>query len=196
MFFKKVSRNIFWKQAANFNKEICAFRLKIKRKFSGGKMKFKFITILCLAFALFLSACGGKSDADLQKAAETAAKAKAPTVTVAVKDGVATLTGEVATEQAKTDAATAAKVDGIKSVTNNITVKPTPPPITATTDTSMKPAIEAALKAKGFTEVTVDTSTTPATLRGTFPKGKLAEVIQTAQTANGGKPVKNEATEK
>ena len=159
-------------------------------------MKFKFITILCLAFALFLSACGGKSDADLQKAAETAAKAKAPTVTVAVKDGVATLTGEVATEQAKTDAATAAKVAGIKSVTNNITVKPTPPPITATTDTSMKPAIEAALKAKGFTEVTVDTSTTPATLRGTFPKGKLAEVIQTAQTANGGKPVKNEATEK
>ncbi len=158
-------------------------------------MKFKFITILCLAFALFLSACG-KSDADLQKAAETAAKAKAPTVTVAVKDGVATLTGEVATEQAKTDAATAAKVGGIKSVTNNITVKPTPPPITATTDTSMKPAIEAALKAKGFTEVTVDTSTTPATLRGNFPKGKLAEVIQTAQTANGGKPVKNEATEK
>ena len=158
-------------------------------------MKFKFITILCLAFALFLSACG-KSDADLQKAAETAAKAKAPTVTVAVKDGVATLTGEVATEQAKTDAATAAKVDGIKSVTNNITVKPTPPPITATTDTSMKPAIEAALKAKGFTDVTVDTSTTPATLRGTVAKGNLAQVQQTATTANGGKPVKNEVTEK
>jgi len=158
-------------------------------------MKFKFITILCLAFALFLSACG-KSDADLQKAAETAAKAKAPTVTVAVKDGVATLTGEVATQQAKTDAEAAAKVDGIKSVTNNITVKPTPPPITATTDTSMKPAIEAALKAKGFTDVTVDTSTTPATIRGTVAKGKLAEVQQTATLANGGKPVKNEVTEK
>lgn len=159
-------------------------------------MKFKFITILCLAFALFLSACGGKSDADLQKAAETAAKAKAPSVTVAVKDGVATLTGEVATEQVKTDAGTAAKVDGVKSVTNNITVKPTPPPMTATTDTSMKPAIEAALKAKGFTDVTVDTSTTPATLRGTYPKDKLAELIQTTTLANGGKPVKNEATGK
>lgn len=159
-------------------------------------MKFKFITILCLAFALLLSACG-KSDADLQKAAETAAKAKAPTVTVAVKDGVATLTGEVATQQAKDDAATAAKVDGVKSVTNNITVKaPTPPPMTATTDTSMKPAMEAALKAKGYTDVTVDTSTTPATIRGTVAKGKLADVVQTAQTANGGKPVKNEVTEK
>lgn len=159
-------------------------------------MKFKFITILCLAFALFLSACGGKSDADLQKAADIAAKAKAPTVTVAVKDGVATLSGEVATEQAKTDAATAAKVDGIKSVTNNITVKPTPPPMTATTDNSMKPAIEAALKAKGFTDVTVDTSTTPATIRGTVAKGKMAQVQQTATMANGGKPVKNEVIEK
>ena len=159
-------------------------------------MKFKFITILCLAFALFLSACGGKSDADLQKAAETAAKAKAPTATVAVKDGVVTLTGEVATEQAKTDAGTAAKVDGVKSVTNNITVKAPPPPMTATTDSGLKPAIEAALKAKGFTDVTVDTSTPTATLRGTVAKGKLAEVVQTATLANGGKPVKNEVTEK
>lgn len=159
-------------------------------------MKFKFITILCLAFALFLSACGGKSDADLQKAAETAVKAKAPTATVAVKEGVVTLTGEAATEQAKTDAGTAAKVEGVKSVTNNMTVKPTPPPVTATTDNSMKPAIEAALKAKGFNDVTVDTTTTPATIRGTVAKGKLAEVVQTAQAANGGKPVKNEVTEK
>ena len=159
-------------------------------------MKFKFITILCLAFALFLSACGGKSDADLQKAAETAAKAKAPTATVAVKDGVVTLTGEAATEQAKNDAGTAAKVDGVKSVTNNMTVKPPAPVITATTDAGLKPAIEAALKQKGFTDVTVDTTTTPATIRGTVAKGKIAEVIQTAQAANGGKPVKNEVTEK
>ena len=159
-------------------------------------MKFKFITILCLAFALFLSACGGKSDADLQKAADTAVKAKAPTATVAVKDGVATLTGEAATEQAKTDAGTAAKVEGVKSVTNNMTVKPPAPVITATTDNSMKPAIEAALKAKGFTDVTVDTTTTPATIRGTYPKDKLAELIQTTTLANGGKPVKNEATGK
>ncbi len=160
-------------------------------------MKFKFITILCLAFALFLSACGGKSDADLQKAAETAAKAKAPTATVAVKDGVATLTGEAATEQAKTDAGTAAKVEGVKSVTNNMTVKaPTPPPMTATTDPGLKTAIESALKGKGFADITVDTTTTPATIRGTVAKGKLAEVVQTAQAANGGKPVKNEVTEK
>lgn len=64
------------------------------------------------------------------------------------------------------------------------------------TDPALKPKIEAALKAKGFNEVTVDTSTTPATLRGSYPKDKLAEVMQTAMEANGGKPVQNQATGK
>lgn len=66
----------------------------------------------------------------------------------------------------------------------------------ATTDPNLKSNIESALKSKGFTDVTVDTTTTPATLRGTVAKGKLPEVVQTAQTANGGKPVKNEVQEK
>ena len=66
---------------------------------------------------------------------------------------------------------------------------------TAATDPALKSKIEDALKKKGFTNVTVDTSTTPATLRGTYPKGKLDEVIQTAQEANDKKPVKNEMTE-
>lgn len=66
---------------------------------------------------------------------------------------------------------------------------------TAATNPALKTTIEDALKAKGFTSVTVDVSTTPATLRGTYPKGKLDEVIQTAQKANGEKPVKNEMTE-
>jgi hypothetical protein len=66
----------------------------------------------------------------------------------------------------------------------------------AKTDPNLKSKIESALKAKGFTEVTIDTSTTPATLRGTYPKDKLADVMATAMEANGGKPVKNEATGK
>lgn len=76
----------------------------------------------------------------------------------------------------------------------------TPTPVaktteSATTDTAAKTKIEDALKKKGFTGVTVDTTTTPATLRGTVAKGKLAEVVQVAQEA-AGKPVKNEVTEK
>lgn len=68
-------------------------------------------------------------------------------------------------------------------------------PLAANTDPALKTAIESELRKKGFSNITVDVTTTPATLRGTYPKGKLAEVIQTAQVANGGKPVKNEATE-
>ncbi len=84
--------------------------------------------------------------------------------------------------------------------TNTATVA-TPSPIaktteSAATDSNLKPKIEAALKAKGFTDITVDTTTTPATIRGTYPKGKLDEVVATANEANGGKPVKNETTAK
>ena len=48
---------------------------------------------------------------------------------------------------------------------------------------------------KGFDGVIVDYSTTPLTLRGTVPKGKLAMVIGLVQENNGGKPIKNELTE-
>lgn len=76
---------------------------------------------------------------------------------------------------------------------------PTPVAVTneaAKTDPNLKSKIESALKAKGFSDVTVDTATTPATLRGTYPKSKIAEVMQVAQEANGGKPVQNAATGK
>src|SRR5258708_39211934 len=91
-------------------------------------MKVKFLAVLTLTIALFMSACG-KSDADLTKAAtDKLAADKVTGVTVAVKDGVATLTGEVADVTVKSKAETSVKaVDGIKSVTNNCTLKPLPP---------------------------------------------------------------------
>lgn len=83
---------------------------------------------------------------------------------------------------------------GCKSDTNvNAIVKPTE---AAKTEPMMENKIQDALKAKGFTDVTVDTSTTPATLRGTVEKDKMAEVMQVAMEANGGKPVKNEVVAK
>ena len=93
-------------------------------------MKIKFLTVVSLTVALFLGACGGKSDADLQTAADKAVKGDTTTstVTVAVKDGVATITGEVADDAAKAKAEQLAKVEGVKSVTNEVTV---PPPATA-----------------------------------------------------------------
>jgi hyperosmotically inducible periplasmic protein len=153
-----------------------------------------FLLVLSIAAMMALSACKGVTDADLQKSAME--KVANPAVTVAVKDGVATLTGEVA-DQAALDKIKALKIEGIKEMKmDGLKVKPTPAPIVAATDPMLKGNIEKALAAKGFKDVTVDVTTTPATLRGSYPKDKIAEVMQAAQAANGGKPVKNEATGK
>ena len=84
---------------------------------------------------------------------------------------------------------------------NRNAVVTTPTPVvrtneTAATDPALKSRVEDALKKKGFADVTVDTTTTPMTLRGTVAKGKLADVMAAAMEANGGKPVNNQVTEK
>lgn len=79
----------------------------------------------------------------------------------------------------------------------NTTTAPTAVPRTtesATVDPNMRTKIQDALNKKGFKNVTVEAMGGDAVLRGTYPKGKLAEVVATAQEA-AGKPVKNEATE-
>ncbi len=147
-------------------------------------MKIKFLTVLTLGVALFISACGGKSDADVQKAA--ADKLRADNVagaTVTVKDGVATLTGEVADAATKTKAETSAKVEGVKSVVNNLTVKPLPTPPPAAPDPMIKTAIEDGFKKAGCTGATVEVMNGVATLRGTVPKGKLGECVMAANQA-------------
>ena len=55
--------------------------------------------------------------------------------------------------------------------------------------------IEEALKKAGFADVTVDTKTTPATLRGTVAKGKT-EAMMKVVTEAAGKPLANATTEK
>jgi hypothetical protein len=69
--------------------------------------------------------------------------------------------------------------------------------VNAVTDNGDKAKIEGALKKAGFNDVTVDTSTTPATLRGSVAKGKTTDMMKVAVEASGsGKPLKNETTEK
>jgi hypothetical protein len=85
------------------------------------------------------------------------------------------------------------------SVNNKAMATATPTPVVQTNEaanigTGDKTKVEAALKAKGFNNVTVDMTTTPPTLRGSVPKDKMTEAIQTAQQA-AGKPFKNEITE-
>jgi len=142
-------------------------------------MKIKFITVLTIAIALFVSACG-KSDADVQKGVtEKLAAAGVTGVTVAVKDGVATLTGEVADAAAKKKAEdTARTVEGVKSVVNSTTLKPVPVATPAAPDPALTGKITEDLKKAGCTGASVSVASGKVTVTGEVPNAKYAECVQ------------------
>jgi|SRR5690606_20691973 len=145
-------------------------------------MKIKLITLLTIATVVFAAACG-KSDSDLQ----TAVQQKLTTdgimgVTVAVNDGVATLTGQVDDVTVRNRAETSARsVEGIKSVTNNVTTKPLATPTPPPADPALQGKIETNLKQKGCTGLTVTTTGGRVTVSGTVPSAKYAECVQVVQ---------------
>jgi hypothetical protein len=100
-------------------------------------VKFQRLGILAIIalMTLVLGACGGKSDADIQT--EVQGRVKTPGVTVAAKEGVVTLTGTVTTQAERDAAEAAAKGEGVKSVTNNIQIKPMPTPMAMPTTMPM-----------------------------------------------------------
>ena len=151
-------------------------------------MKIKILTVFGLAMVLLLAACG-KSDADVQKA--VAAKLAADNVTgvtVAVKDGVATLTGEVADITVKNKAEASAKgVEGVKSVTNNTTLKPLPTPVPPPADPMLQGKVEENLKKAGCTGATVTVAGGTVTLSGTVPDAKYAECVKVVSESGAGK---------
>jgi osmotically-inducible protein OsmY len=152
-------------------------------------MKVKVFTVLTLAFALFMMACG-KSDADLQKAATDKLTAdKVTGVTVAVKDGVATLTGEVADAAVKSKAEAAVKgVEGIKSVdVAKLTVKPAPTPPPPSPDKMIEGTVNEAIKKLGLTGANITATVTNGeiVLTGDVAKADLTKVMQAANEAKG-----------
>jgi osmotically-inducible protein OsmY len=137
---------------------------------------------------LLAGACG-KKDADIQKAAQDKLTAdNVSGVSVAVKDGVATLTGEVADITVKNKAESSVKgVEGVKSVTNNVTLRPLPTPVPPPADPMLKGKVDEALKKAGCTGATVEVQGGTVTLRGTVPEAKFAECVQAAQQSGAGK---------
>ena len=141
---------------------------------------------LCIAIA----ACG-PSDADIKADAEKAI-AGVQGATVDVASGVATISGQVANEAAKTTAETAVKgVKGVKSVIDNATV--TPPPVVISADDSLKTNVAAALKA--YPTLTADVKDGVVTLTGNVKKTELPKVMQ-AVSALHPKKIENKATVK
>jgi len=147
---------------------------------------FASLITLCLAIA----ACG-PSDADIKAEADKAI-AGVQGATVDVASGVATISGQVANEAAKTTAETAVKgVKGVKSVVDNATVAP--PPVVISADDSLKTNVAAALK--GYPTLTADVKDGVVTLTGDVKKADLPKVMQ-AVSALHPKKIENKATVK
>ena len=151
-------------------------------------MKIKFLTVLSLMIVVLLAGCG-KKDADVQKAvADKLAADHVTGVTVVVKDGVATLSGEVADITVKNKAVASAKgVEGVKSVTDNTTVKPLPTPAPAPADPMLKGKVEENLKKAGCAGATVEIANGTVTLSGTVPEAKYAECVKVVNESGAGK---------
>jgi hyperosmotically inducible protein len=160
-------------------------------------MRIKFFTVLLVAIAMFAAACG-KSDTDLTKAASDKLTAdKVTGVTVVVKDGVASLSGEVADVTVKSKAEASVKgVEGIKSVTNGITLKAVPAPTPDGNDKMLEGTVNENLKKANLTGVTATVSNGEVTLNGTVAsQADLAKAMQAASSTNP-KKVNNNVTVK
>ena len=151
-------------------------------------MKIKLFTVLALAVALFVSACGGKSDTDIQKAANDKLVAdKISGITASVKDGVVTLTGDVKEIIVKTKAESSVKsVEGVKSVTNNINVV-TPPATPPPADPMLQGRVDEALKKAGCTGATATINNGVVTLTGTVPEAKYATCFKAVSEIGAGR---------
>lgn len=150
------------------------------------KMKKLLTSIVLMVFtilAINLASCKGKvKDADIKAAVETALKADpmAAGALVDVKDGVATLTGECKDEMCKKLCADiAGKIKGVKSVVNNCTVTPPPPPVEVSADDPLTKAVTDALKA--FPDVSATVKDGIITLTGKIAKADRQKLMMALQ---------------
>lgn len=155
-------------------------------------MKRILAVIAIIAFSFALPSCKGKSDADLKTAAEAAIQAN-PDLSgaiVEVKDGVATISGELKDPAAQAAAETAVKnVKGIKSVSNETTVAPPPAPVNITPDDPLTSAVKDAIKDHPAVSATVTDGV--VTLTGEITKADLKTLMQKVQAT---KPKKIESS--
>jgi osmotically-inducible protein OsmY len=109
-------------------------------------------------------------------------------IAVTAAAGVVTLAGTVSTEADKSSAEQLAKgVEGVKSVTNTLMVKPpvvnaTPPPVSE--DSKLRNDVTAALTKYGITGVTATVANGEVTLTGDIQRAKLQDAMKAANEAH------------
>ena len=141
-----------------------------------------------ILFSFFMVGCKSKvKDADVETSvtSELRNKPEFSAVTVSVKDGVATLAGEVKDEATKSAAATEAKsVKGVSSVNNNITIATpvTTAPVEITADDPLNALAKDAVKDHPGVVASVNDGV--VTLTGEIKKADLPKLIQKINALN------------
>jgi len=152
------------------------------------KVSLSFAVMASLSFMLV--SCGPK-DEDIKKNIE-AKLTNLPGVTVEVKDGVATLSGEFIDAATKTAVENDIKtVKGVKSVVDNATVTPPPAPVVISEDDQLKTMVASALKE--YSGLNAEVKDGIVTLTGEVKKADLIKVMQTLNSLKP-KKIDNKAT--
>ena len=148
----------------------------------------KLLPVLLLAATVSLTACGPK-DADVKAKSEESLKSNPETsgIMVSVEKGVATISGEVANEGARSTAEGLVKdVKGVKSVVNNVTVAaPAAAPVVVTPDDPLTIAVRDATKDHPGVTATVNMGT--ITLTGTATKDENRTLMMKLNALKPGK---------
>ncbi|MBA2350799.1 MAG: BON domain-containing protein [Burkholderiales bacterium] len=171
----------------------------------------KYWFFLVFLMAGMLAGCAPKDD-KIGSEVQARVAAAAPGITAAVKDGVVTLSGQVDSDNAKTQAErTARDVKGVKNVVNNLKVKSAPlatpdmaPAPVATPDKAPAPAFEADdakiknavtanLEKVGVSGVDVQVQNGEVKLTGDIKRAQLQDAMKAANEAKP-KKVVNEMT--
>ena len=150
-----------------------------------------FLAVFLSASVLFFSCSPKDSDVQSKITEKFAATPELAGASASVDKGVATITGQLADEAARTEAENAAKdVKGVKSVVNNTTVMaPPPPPPPAAMDITQG-VMDAT---KDFPGVTATVNNGEITLKGTLNRADLPKLMQSLNSLNPTK-INNELT--
>lgn len=160
-------------------------------------MRLTLLSLLIAACGMTLSSCKGKvKDSDIQMVVEDKAKTITGlgTATASVKDGVVTLTGQVADETAKVAYESAVKtIPGVKSVVNELTVAPPAPsePVNISPDATLTSAVADVLKA--YSGVKAEVKDGVVTLTGDIKRADLQKLMP-ALSALKPKKIENKLT--
>ena len=150
----------------------------------------RLIPAMALGLMIFFTGCAPK-DADIRSEIEKKLKSNPATAAAAVTviEGVATLSGELADENAKAEAAKLITgIKGVKSVVNNVTLTPPPPVFIPPVITADDPLMQSVKDAtKDYPGVKAEVKDGVITLTGDITKASLPKLMMTLNGLNARK---------